>query len=115
MATIHVSGDTLRVEFSPAEKVFGLVRDRSFPTSSVTAVETTADALSAVRGLRAPGLGLPGLKVGTWRGRGKALVSARRGTPAVVVTLQGQAYERLVISTADAEVAAAALRPASRR
>lgn len=114
MATIHVSGESLDVRFTGSEKVLGLVRDRSFPLSAITAVETISDAMGAVRGLRAPGLGLPGRKVGTWRGRGKTLVAARRGEPAVLVSLQGPGYERLVISTPDAEAVAASLRPALR-
>lgn len=112
MASIHTSRESLDVRFTTLEKVLGLVRDRSFPLDAVTAVETTQDPMGAVRGLRAPGLGLPGVKVGTWRGRGRTLVAARRGTPAVLVSLQGQDYERLVISTDDAETVAASLRPA---
>ena len=47
--------------------------------------------------------GLPGLRmVGTWRGRGRTLVSVRRGEPAVVVELTGHRYERLVIGSRDA-------------
>lgn len=110
MATLHVAHDALEVRFTTSEKVLGLVRDRSFPLSSVVSVEVADDALAAVRGLRAPGLGLPGLrKVGTWRGRGTSLVSVRRGQQAVVVSLDGQGPDRLVIGVDDPATVVATL------
>jgi hypothetical protein len=79
------------------------VRDHTFPISSIASSDVEADGLAAARGLRAPGLAVPARrKVGTWRGRGRSLVSVRRGQAAVVVDLTGQRFARLVIGVDDA-------------
>jgi hypothetical protein len=110
MATLTITGDTLQVRFSTFEKVLGLVRDHSYPLSAVASTRVEADGLAAARGLRAPGLGVPGRrKIGTWRGRSRTLVSVRRDQPAVVVDLAGQRFARLVIGTDDAAAVAARL------
>jgi len=106
------STDTaVRVHFTRAEKLAGLVRDLEVPRASVSAVEVVPDPLTALRGLRAPGLALPGLrKIGTWRGRGtRTLVSIRRGQPAVRVELRGQRVTALLIGADDAARLAAEL------
>ncbi|MGY1643583.1 hypothetical protein ACI782_20955 [Geodermatophilus sp. SYSU D00703] len=105
---------TLRVTLTTAEKFLGLLRDLQVPRSSVTSVEVVPDGLAATHGLRAPGLGLPGVrKIGTWRARGeKALVSVRRGQPAVRVRLAGQRFDTLLVGAEDPAALAAALTPA---
>ena len=76
----------------------------------VTSTRVEQEGLHAVQGVRAPGLGLPGIRlIGTWRGKGRTLVSVRRGEAAVVVELTGQRYDRLVIGVADASELAASL------
>jgi hypothetical protein len=113
MAAIESTPTTLRVRLSRAEKVFGLLRDLEVPRSAVTTVEAVPSGLEAVRGLRAPGLGLPGLRaIGTWRRRGeKAYVSVRRGQPAVRLTLSGQRYDTVLVGADDAAGIATRLRP----
>ena len=66
---------------------------------SATAVES---GFKALRGLRAPGLGLPWVRaIGTWRGKGyKDWVSVSRGG-AVVLELKNQKFARAVISVAN--------------
>jgi hypothetical protein len=114
MATLQSTDDTIQVRFTPAEKLAGLVRDHDVPRTAVTAVEVVPEPLTALRGLRAPGLGLPGVrKIGTWRGRGtRTLVSIRRDQPALRVELAGQRYTSLLIGTDDAARLAAELSPA---
>jgi hypothetical protein len=110
MTTMRVEGDTLVVRFTTTEKILGLVRDQRIPASAIGAVATVDDGLAAARGLRAPGLGLPGIrKIGTWRSHdGKSLVSVRRDQPAVRVELSGQTYSSLIIGTdAPAQLSAA--------
>jgi len=111
MATAYVSDDSLKVRFTLWEKVFGLVHDAEFPLSSVEGATVEPDGYRAPRGLRAPGLAVPGqVKVGTWRGRSsKQLVAVRRGQPAVRVRLRGQAVTEVVIGTTAAGSLAAAL------
>ena len=110
MTTLQISGTALQVRFTPLEKVLGLVRDHDVPLSSVVTATLADDGLAAARGIRAPGLGIPGRrKLGTWRGRGRTLVSARRGQPAVVLELDGQRFVRMVLGADDAHDLAARL------
>lgn len=114
MATIELTPTTLTVRFTAAEHVAGLIRDVTVPRSAVTAVTVEDDGVRAVRGLRAPGLALPGRrKVGTWRGLGdhprRTAVSVTRGEPAVRIAVAGQRWDELLIGTSDAAGVAAAL------
>jgi hypothetical protein len=104
VATLQRTGSELLVRFTRAEKIAGLVRDVGFPLGSVSGVEVEPEPLAAIRGLRAPGLALPGLrKVGTWRRAGsRTLVSVRRDQPALRVRLHGQRYAALLVGTDDA-------------
>jgi hypothetical protein len=111
MAMLQRTDSALRLTFTPGEKLAGLVRDVEVPRTSVAGVEVVSDPLTAIRGLRAPGLALPGFrKIGTWRGRdGRTLVSVRRGQPAVRVELTGQRYTTLLVGDDDAARLAAEL------
>lgn len=111
MATVPTTPQILRISLTRAEKALGLLRDLQVPRSAVTAVEVVPDGLAATRGVRAPGLGLPGRrKIGTWRGRGeKTLVTVQRGQPAVRVRLTGQRFDTLLVGTDDAAALAGTL------
>lgn len=114
MATMTTDRTHLHLHLSTAEKIAGLIRDVRVPLTSVRDVETVADGLGAVRGIRAPGLGLPGHRaIGTWRRPGeKTLVSVRRGQPAVRVTLAGERYDALLVGSHDAAAVADTVRRA---
>ncbi|MGY1718971.1 hypothetical protein ACI8AG_07985 [Blastococcus sp. SYSU DS0552] len=113
MATLQLTPSTVAVRLTLGEKIAGLLRDVEVPRSAVGSAEVVADALPATRGLRAPGLALPGArKIGTWRRPGeRTLVCVRRGQPAVRVRLTGQGYDTLLVGTDDAPAVAAALHP----
>ena len=98
---MHVQGDTLLISFTLGERVAGFLRDQQVPLPAVRSVAVVPDGLAAARGLRAPGLGLPGRrKLGTWRSRtGKALVAVHGHGPAVRVTLTGHRYTSLLVTT----------------
>ena len=108
MSTIHLSDDTLTVRLARLTRLAGLLRDQVVPLTAVTAVEVVQDGLAAARGLRAPGLALPGRrKVGTWRGRGaRRLVDVRRGQPALRLQLRGHHYDELLLGHDDASALA---------
>ncbi|MGY1815046.1 hypothetical protein [Blastococcus sp. SYSU D00820] len=111
MARIETTTSSLRVTLSRAERIAGLLRDLEVPLGAVRGVEVVPDGLTAARGLRAPGLGLPGRrKIGTWRRRGeKSMVSVRRGQPAVRLRLSGQRFDTVLVGTDDAAAVAATL------
>ena len=108
MATIEMTPPTLRVSLTRGEKVLGVLRNLEVPLSAVRSVTVVPDGLAAARGLRAPGLGLPGRrKIGTWRRGGhRSLVSVRRG-PAVRLELTGQRFDTVLVSADDAAAVAA--------
>ena len=114
MATIETTPETLRISLTRAEKVLGLLRDLEVPLAAVRSAEVVPDGLAALRGLRAPGLGLPSRRVGTWRRRGsRTFVSVRRG-PAVRLELAGQRFDTALVTVDDAPSVVSALL-ASRR
>jgi hypothetical protein len=111
MATLQLTPTTLAVRLTRGEKIAGLMRDVDVPLTAVREVTVVLDPLTELRGLRAPGLALPGVrKIGTWRSSGRrTLVSVRRDQPAVRVRVEGAHWDTLLIGTDDAEAVAAAL------
>jgi hypothetical protein len=111
MATLQVLPPVLSLRLTRGEKIVGLLRDVDVPLAAVRDVAVVDDAVAATSGLRAPGLGLPGVrKIGTWRGAGRrTLVCVRRGQPAVRVRLDGQRWDELLVGADDAEAVVAAL------
>jgi hypothetical protein len=115
MATLQLRPPVLSVRLTRGEKIAGLLRDVDVPLAAVRDVDVVPDGVAATRGLRAPGLGLPQRKIGTWRRRdGKALVSVRRGQPAVRVRLDGARWDELLVGADDATSLAATLAAAAR-
>ena len=114
MSNVVLQGGALSVHLTVGEKVAGLHGDVQVPLSAVTSVDVVPDALGAVRGVRAPGLALPGVrKVGTWRTRdGAEFVVAARGEPGVRVHLQGERLSSLLVGTPDADELARAIEAA---
>lgn len=103
MAHLDITDDHVDVRLTRAEKFFALRGDYRFARRNVESVEVFDDGLDATKGLRAPGLGIPGMRrVGTWRSRdGKQLVSVRRNQPAVRITLTGERDRAVVIGVDD--------------
>jgi hypothetical protein len=111
MSTIELTTDTLHIRLSLLEKIGALHGDLHLPRDAIQAVTVIDDGLSAVRGMRAPGIAIPGrLKIGTWRTHGRrCFVLLRRGQPTLRLKLNGQRIEALLISTPNAADLAAEL------
>jgi hypothetical protein len=110
MAELQIEGTDLVLHLSGVEKAEGLHGDLRVPLGSVTGARAVDDLWEELRGMRAPGTGVPGtLAVGTWRGSfGKDFAVVHGHGPGIVVDLAGAANSRLLVSAADA--AALALR-----
>lgn len=100
VALVAASGE-ITVRLNPIEKLGALRGDVRVPLSAVRSVRVTAQPWDEVRGMRAPGTGLPGvIMLGTTRGAfGKDFCAVYRGRPAVVVDLDGQRFQRLILCT----------------
>lgn len=111
MTTVRLTADRLQVRLSLAEKLGSLHGDLDIARTEISAANVVADGLAASRGLRAPGVEIPGrVKLGTWRGRsGRQFVAVRRGEPTLRLELAGGPYDTVLISTPDAAALAAAL------
>jgi hypothetical protein len=116
VADLHVDGDDLVLHMSALEKAEGLHGDIRVPLSAVRDVRVVDSAWPELRGMRAPGTGVPDvIAVGTRRGdSGKDFAAVHGRGSAVVVELEGAEYGRLVVTCDDAPRTVSAIRAASR-
>ena len=107
MAELIVNGRRLEVRLSALEKLGALRGGLSVPLGAVRAVTVENEPYKALRGVRAPGIGLPGvIALGSWRwsAAGKDFVALRGSGPAVRVVLAEEArFGAIVVTVPDAE------------
>jgi uncharacterized protein len=115
MADLRAEDGELVLHLRSMEKAEGLHGDIRVPLSAVTVVRVVEDAWPELRGVRAPGTGLPDvIAVGTRRGNfGKDFAAVHGKGPAVVVELAGAEYGRLVVSMDDAAAVVSSIRDAA--
>jgi len=117
MAVISIDGGDLVVRLSALERLAALHGDERFALSSVTDVAVETNIWSALRGLRAPGTGIPYvIAYGTRRhraGKDLALVRGGRGPGLRVDFADGAPFARLVATVADPQALATAIRAAT--
>ncbi|TMD03268.1 MAG: hypothetical protein E6J03_07795 [Chloroflexi bacterium] len=103
MAELIVDGDTLVVRLSALEKLGAMRGDVRVPLRAVRDIRVSDDPWSELRGVRAPGTGIPRvIALGTRRSAGtKDFTAVYRDMPGVVVELGGAGLDRLVVSTED--------------
>lgn len=117
MPTVAIEGSELVVRLSALEKLAAFVGDVRFPLACVTEVAVEPDAWGALRGIRAPGTGIPYvIAYGTrrWRG-GRDLALVRGGRrPGLRVDFGADApYARLLATVSDPQSSADAIRRAT--
>lgn len=113
MAQLVLDDTHVHVRLSALERAGALHGDLSIPRSAVSLARATDQPFAEVRGIRAPGTGVPrAIALGTWRRRhGKDFVAVRRGDPeAVVLELEGVDFARVVVGVPDAASVLAQLR-----
>jgi hypothetical protein len=115
VAELCVDGDDLVLHLGGLERVEGFHGDIRVPLRAVVAVRVVDDAWPELRGIRAPGTGLPDvIAVGTRRGGfGKDFAAVHGTGPAVVVELEDAEYGRLVVTSDEAAATAAAITAAT--
>ena len=101
MAQIHLADGMFTLALSRAEKIQAFHSDISVPLENVVSVEPTTDIWSHIRGVRAPGTGVPRIVLlATMRFKGgREFCALYFGKPGVIVTLSQAKFARLLVST----------------
>ncbi len=109
MAHLFLDGDDLVVRLGALEKLGAFRGNVRVPRSTITACRVSPNPWEELRGLRAPGTGIPRvISLCTRRGNGIKDFAAVYGTkPAVVIDLEGADFDRLVVTVSDPEAVAA--------
>jgi hypothetical protein len=110
VAQLRVHGDHLLVELSRLEKLEAVHGNLALPISDITSVRAVGNPWPELRGIRAPGTGIPRvISAGTRRGSfGKDFAVVHGAGEAVVVELNDDAaYHRVVVTVLDSEAVAA--------
>jgi hypothetical protein len=117
VATFQVDGQDLCLRLSWVEKLEAAHGNVRVPLASITAVRAVDNAWPELRGIRAPGTGLPGvIAVCTRRGPfGKDFAAVHGKGAAVVVELEGAPFARIIATTPDANDMAAMIRGSAHR
>ena len=115
MASVKTEGDALIVQLSPLEKVGALHGDLREQLSRVKRVWVTDAPWRELRGMRAPGTGIPRvIMLGTTRGSfGKDFCAVYGRAPALVVELEGSAFRRWILTVPEPQALVSALSPQS--
>jgi hypothetical protein len=103
VAALATEGSELVLRLNPLEKFGALHGDIRVPLAAISSVAVVSNPWNELRGLRAPGTGFPGvIMLGTSRGPfGKDFAAIYVRRPAVLVELNGQAFQHLIVCTAD--------------
>jgi hypothetical protein len=115
MADLVVDGESVTLAMSRLEHLEGFRGDITAPLNSVTTVRAVDDPWAELRGIRAPGTGIPGIvAVGTRRGTfGKDFAVVHGKGRAVVVEFTDREFQQWVLTVENAEAVAARLAEAT--
>jgi len=107
VATLEISPGGLRVRLGRLERLGAFHDDVLVPSSSLVGATAVSDVWMHLRGMRAPGTGIPGvIMLGTTRSDGlKDFCAVYRHGPGLVVDLRDHEFARLLLSYDAAEAA----------
>ncbi|MFF5092730.1 hypothetical protein [Streptomyces niveus] len=116
MARVSVDGENLVVEIEGIDKIWALKSRLVAPLNKVRGVTADPGAVKEPKGLRAPGVHVPGVVVaGTFYQDGERVFwDVRDPAKAVVITLTQHRYARLVVGVADPRATVALIESATR-
>lgn len=111
VVSLSLDSRSLAVRLTPLERVLALHGSVTLPLDAIRSATAVPDGIVAVRGIRAPGLGVPGwAKIGTWRRRGHRTLAVVRGRgPALHLQLSEGPISEVLVSTPDADALATRL------
>jgi hypothetical protein len=114
VATLEVRHDSLVVTLASAERMAAMRRELCVPLASIASVCCEEDPWSAIRGIRATGIGLPGIAAyGVRRMTGDRpdfIAVHGRGAAVRVELGPGSHYRRLLVTVVDPGSVVAGLR-----
>ena len=104
--TVTLTPDTLLIEPTGLDRMWSFTRRLTIPLAHVRGATVDPDAATEPKGLRHPGLAVPGKWAGTFTKDGDTCfwnVSARRSghRRTIVVQLDQEKYQRLYLTVAD--------------
>lgn len=103
---LRIEDGRLRIDAPTGFDRASLLGAVDIPVAHIVGVDVLAQPVDAVEGWR-EGIGLPHLRMGTWRHDGvKDYVAVHTGVPGLVVTLRDEAYARLIVSIDEPEATA---------
>ncbi|HEY6538681.1 MAG TPA: hypothetical protein VI138_06550 [Candidatus Dormibacteraeota bacterium] len=116
MADIRIEQGRLIVALTTVEKLEAVHGDLRVPLSAVGELEVVDQPLALLHGFKLIGAGVPGsTAVGIWEGpEGRTFSVEHHASRGLVINLEGQAYRRLIIGSADPEGLAERVRSATR-
>jgi hypothetical protein len=116
VARLTVEGDELVVGLSALEKLASLRGDLRLPLRTVREVAVEPSPWPALRGMRAPGTGIPGViayGVRRWTGGPPDFAAVHGKRPALRIELDPPAeFGRVLVTVPDPQAAVAAVRRA---
>ena len=111
---LEVADGRLRIAAPSGFDRASLLGALDIPVAHVSEVEVSERPVDAVRGWR-EGIGLPHLRMGTWRHDGvRDYVALRTDLPGLIVTLSDEDYQRLIVSVSDPQATADSITSAMR-
>ena len=100
MAVVELINGVLTLQLSGFERIGALHPSFQIPLEHVTSVRVSDTPNKELRGLRAPGTGVPRVVLlGTWRSRQtKDFAAIYRNRPSLVLELHDEEFDRVVVS-----------------